>query len=421
MTPEDEALLARVPPDRREVNGLPPPDLAEGRARGVELVREVLDGDLQPNGIRISPLGPEWSTDIDAHVGRRPDPRELKDQGWVELDGLLHKLGSHGAGRWAVTEGGRVLAGVDLHLFPPYRPVGGIVARCRRRGEVRVREVLELRTLLREGHELAPSEVIDLAARVEAGLGGSELATFRRRDPVSAPAPLPRAQIKAKLVRFKPRRRRRVAVAISGVDGAGKSTLVRALQEDLEAAGVPVATVWTRPGLDLKLLERVARVAKRVLGQKPSPGIRDAAQGRAGDLRSRRGAVGWAWSLLVTTAFLRRVRRDFRRLRGVVLFDRHLADALATLEFAYEGVNLTVHRALVRRLLPPAALTVFLHVDVDTAVARKPGDVIGTHAVARQLEVYESVLDEVRGVVKLDSGRPPEELSFQVFKALAEL
>ncbi len=273
--------------------------------------------------------------------------------------------------------------------------------------------------LKRAGHEIAASEVTRTAARIEAGLGGSELASLRDGEPLSAPASLPGAQVKAVLGHLRPRRRRRMSVAISGVDGAGKSTLIGLLRRDLETAGVPAAVVWTRPGLDLELLERVARIAKRALGQKPSPGIRDVARGDTHTVRSRRGAVGWSWALLVTIAFLRRARRQFRRSRGVVLYDRHLADALATLEFAYPGVNLRLQRALIRRLLPPADLTLYLDIDLESAIARKPGDVIGRHAVTRQLEVYRSLLPELSGALVLDAGRAPADLAADAFERIA--
>ncbi|MDQ3955209.1 MAG: hypothetical protein M3285_06645 [Actinomycetota bacterium] len=421
MTPDDQALLARVPESLREPNGIPSEDHVGRRERAHELVKDALSEVLQPQGIRISPLGPGWSTDVDVHVGRLPAPEILLRRGWLPLDDLLTALGSPGTGRWAVFENGRVLASLDIHLVPPHRPVEGIISRCKRRRQVRAREVLELRTLRRQGHTLPRDAVVTAAANAEAALGGSDLEEWREGAPVSPPVSLASAPLReAGAIVARVRRHRRMVVAVSGVDGSGKSTLVGEVRAQLRDAGVPVASVWTRPGLRLGGLEPFARVAKRLLKQSEEPGIRQVAKGTSRPQLSRTGAIGWAWSVLVTLSFVWGVRKTYARSRGVLLFDRHLLDALATLEFAYGTVNLTLQRWFIRSLLPAAATTFYLDIDADEAISRKKDDVFGEHAVAAQLELYRALLQSNAGVAVLDATDPPERLAEVVIRAIVE-
>jgi thymidylate kinase len=192
-------------------------------------------------------------------------------------------------------------------------------------------------------------------------------------------------------------------VAISGVDGSGKSTLRAALADSLERAGVPVSTVWVRPGMGLGRLTAVAAWGKRLLRQDAQPGLRAMAEPGAARPASRKGAVGWLWALLVTVSFLTGVWRQHARARGVVLYDRHLIDALATLDFAYAGVDLRLQRALVRTLLPRAAVSVYLDVPAEVSVARKPDDLLGEHAIRRQLDEYTRWLDRFPPSLRLDA------------------
>jgi thymidylate kinase len=203
---------------------------------------------------------------------------------------------------------------------------------------------------------------------------------------------------------------RRVVVAISGVDGSGKSTLRAALAENLGRAGVPVSTVWVRPGMGLGRLTALAAWGKRLLRQDAAPGLRAMAEPGGTRLASRRGAVGWLWAMLVTVSFLAGVWRQHRAARGVVLYDRHLVDALATLDFAYAGVDLRLPHLLVRALLPRADVRLYLDVPASLAVARKPDDLLGEHAVRRQLAAYGSWLDRLPAATRLDGTLPNEAL-----------
>jgi thymidylate kinase len=304
-----------------------------------------------------------------------------------------------------VVEHGRVLAGVRM-VDGPVDPVRAVLDGCGERAEVRLREVLELRALRREGRPFPLDEsTLRAAAEIESGLGGRLLAPWATGRAGTAPVAL----------RSGPRG---VVVAVSGVDGSGKSTLRAALADSLERAGVPVSTVWVRPGMGLGPLIRLAAWGKRLLRQDAAPGLRAMADPAAVRPVSRRGAVGWTWASLVTLSFLAGVWRQHRSARGVVLYDRHLVDALATLDFAYRGVDLRLQQWLIRALLPRADVRLFLDVPAEVSVARKPDDLLGEHAVRRQLEEYARWLDRLPPALRLDATLPPDELVARALRAM---
>jgi thymidylate kinase len=389
-------------------NGIPDERTQVDRERCLHLVRAALAGELDPDDIAVSPLGVGWTEVFYVHVSRRVRGDRLVEAGWVPLDLLLGR-GAEGRrvpGRWAVVEDGRVLGGVRFLEDGPVDPVRAVLDRCRERGEVRLREVLELRELQRRGR---PFPVVDpllsAAAEVESGLGGRQLAPWASGRTATPPVRLPG------------RRRTRV-VAVSGVDGSGKSTLRAALVDNLGRSGVAVSTVWIRPGMGLGRLLALAAWGKRLLRQDVGPGLRAMAAPGAPRPASRRGAIGWAWALLVTGSFIVSVWRQHLAGRGVVVYDRHLVDALATLDFAYEGVDLRLQRRLVRALMPRADVRLYLDVPAEVAVARKPDDVLGDHAVRRQLSAYARWLDELPPVVRLDATRPTVDLVDEALRVI---
>ena len=399
-----DALLAESGRLHQARNGVPDDRTRADRRRCLEIVSDLLGDHLEQEGIRTSALGVEWTEVFDLHPRRTLEAARLAGFGWLPLDGLLG-AGSRGtqSRRWAVVEDGRVLAGIQL-VDRPDDPVGAVLRRCRERSEVRLCDVLELRELRRREHPF-PVDAAELrtAAQIESGLGGRLLAPWASGSSATAPAELPG-------------RRRRLVLAVSGVDGSGKSTLRAALAESLERAGVPVSTVWVRPGMGLGRLTALAAWAKRLLRQDARPGLRAMADPDAARPASRRGAVGWVWALLVTVSFLSGVWRQHLRSRGVVIYDRHLIDALATLDFAYDGVDLRIQEALVRALLPRADVRVHLDVPAEVSVARKPDDLLGEHAVRRQLAGYARWLDRIPPTVVLDATADTGDLVTQVLR-----
>lgn len=404
-----EDLVAGSADDHLARNGVPNAAAVVRRERAARLIGSVLGDLLAPDGLSGSPLGVGWTDVFDAVVRADPPGAHLEGHSWLRLDPLLARLGSRSAGCWAVLDGADVLAAVHLRTAPAADPVGEIVTRARMRGEVRLREVLELQRLHAMGSAFPDScAVLTAAADIETGLDRRQLVFWASGRRTAGPARLRGS-------------RRRVVVACTGVDGAGKSTLLTALRRDLGALGVPVSQVWLRPGMGLGPLRSVAAAVKRRLRVEARPGIAAVAEDPDVRLRSRRGAVGWVWSLLVTLSFLVNVRRQHAESHGVVLYDRHLADALATLEFGYGGADLRVQRWLLRRLMPAADVTFHLDVTAEEAVRRKPGDAIGERAVRRQLVGYERELPTIGGVQRLDASAPPDRLARTALEVLLRL
>lgn len=385
---------------------------AQAKVAAVEVAAAVLGDYLHtPNGLRFSPLGAEWSRDIDAYVRSSVPEARLLDAGWLPLDPLGRRLGRRGSGHWAVTQGSQVLAPIDIHVDEPPEPVAAVLDRCRRRGRVTEREVRELVALRAAGAAL-PSEdrVVSRLMEVARAAGLEDLEDLVDAGRSRLPLELGKLVFGRRAVaRVVPRRNKRVVLAVSGVDGSGKSTLAASLQEQLERAGLPVTRIWARPGMQLRFLKRLAVLLKRATGQKVS-GVRHVAQGMTAERpSSRKGLTGWVWSMLVTFSYLTGVRRSHLGTRGVVIYDRHLLDALVTLDFVYSGSNLSLQHKLVRVLMPKADWSFYLDLTADEALARKTGVVFGKHAVERQLDLYAGRLPGFE-VAKLDATRPPEEL-----------
>ncbi len=426
MKPEDIELVSRVPRSLRTVNGIPEPEQVVAQERAAILASKALADLLLPGGVRTSPLGPGWSRDIDLHLLTWPEPTRLKELGWIHLDPLLRRLDIPSTGKWAVMEGGRIMAGLDLHLEPLPDPVTALLTRCRRRGEVRIREVLEARELLSTNHILPTDEpVIGIAARIEAGLGGKDLARWRNGPALEAPSPLPGHRFRRfrRLLRNgRALLRPRLVVAISGVDGAGKSTLSQLVGRSLGQMGVPASRVWARPGMRRGWLNGIAYVGKRLFGRDPAPETRRVASGMpVGPPAARRGIVGWTWVTLLTLSFLANTLRQHLRGRGVLLYDRHFVDALVTFDVVYEGVDLRLHKALVRRILPKPELSIYLEVPAEVARARKPEDIFEEIAIRRQLESYEAHFGEAKNVQRLDGTLPADELAAVVIGRITEI
>ncbi|HWH27491.1 MAG TPA: hypothetical protein VNU26_00780 [Mycobacteriales bacterium] len=419
LQPDDARLLDGLDEVAQARHGVPPTWLAARRERAAQRLREVLDRTGVRAAVRTSPLGPAWSGDLDVH-GELPPEQALRAAGMVPLAPLHRRLSGRAYRTWAVVEDDTVLGTVDLLGGVPPRPVDAVLARARRRGEVRLREVLELRALAAAGERLPDDPVVRAAAVVEAAHGGAVLAghdTGEGAHPARhAPAPLPRGRL-APVRRAAARRRRPLVVALSGVDGAGKSTLARHLVDDLTAAGIDAAVVWTRPGMGLGGAAAVARAAKRLLRHGSAPSVRSVAAGEPPPA-ARRGLPGLAWALLVCASFGLQARRPRLSGRQVLVYDRHLPDALVTLDVFYPGVPTTLPHRLVRLALPRADLACYLDLPADVLRERKPDDLMGAQTVDAQLAAYARRLPALPAVRVVDARQPPQALSGRLVREL---
>jgi thymidylate kinase len=179
------------------------------------------------------------------------------------------------------------------------------------------------------------------------------------------------------------RPRRSHVVAISGLDGSGKSTQVQALHATLDSLGADVIVCWKPLGRS-ELLRRLRRAGKRLLGAPAGAAYRDsAAPARTWDprpptrvLRERSALATHAWAGLVavlTAAEYRRCCLSHVGRGRVVIFDRFLLDAAAQLRFFYGSAGeLTTQLRMLGWLCPTATRSYLLDVPAETAAGRKP-------------------------------------------------
>ncbi len=336
----------------------------------------------------LSPLGPGWSSDVDLYVSDLALAISLvSEAGWTPLEGILRHLGFADQRTYAITNHGAILARADLSEGRAASSADRALDRARRLAQPDVRAVLEIRSLVNDG--LDPTtlgqEFMEKLAEKEHSLGGNVFASFR-----TGRNRQPKRTKNKELIR-----RPQVRLAVSGVDGSGKSTLIAGLQEALERCDIASTTIWTRPGMRLERLDRMARRLRR-LRNDDLIGIERLSEGQsAATIPSRKGVTGWVWLTLVCVAYLADIRGQTRRASGVVIYDRHLLDALGTLEVLYQGVNSHFQQRMIRWVVPRADLAFWLDIDPDQAAARKPDDLIGADLVSQQADAYRRHADSI--------------------------
>lgn len=200
-------------------------------------------------------------------------------------------------------------------------------------------------------------------------------------------------------------------IALSGMDGAGKSTAANALKDRLEASGIPAEIAWARIGGESALLDRLALPVKRLLRRQGTVADPVAAGGPAiqkvrdpGEAIGRRRLVSWAWIVIVAGANAGSYRRAAARRRAgtTLVCDRWATDALVDLELRYGRHR--VARAILRHLPPRPDLAILLEIDAATAGARKPGDQAGWVLV--EMERLYDTEGDASGLERVDARLP---------------
>ena len=204
--------------------------------------------------------------------------------------------------------------------------------------------------------------------------------------------------------------RRPTVVALSGLDGAGKSTQARALESTLERLGFEVSVFWTRLSYD-PVLDVVATPVKAAFRGRGSE------EGEAEQRPHQRSELlTQAWTGVVALANVSTLRRAARKLAGrgrVVIFDRGPLDSVVQLRHKYgEQRKFTLQIGLIRALTPRATASFFLDVEPASALARKPDD-FDLDELTAQARLYRIEAPRL-GVVRLDGERPHEELSEEI-------
>lgn len=223
----------------------------------------------------------------------------------------------------------------------------------------------------------------------------------------------------------------RLVISFSGLDGAGKTRQISALQADLaglglasEVAWIPFK-IWPEP-----LLNKLPASFRSRLGpSRSSPGGGTAASGtgpapaRAPLARARSAVLGRVWTVVAVFAAVSAGLSLRRRVRGldapVVILDRYRLDSAVKLRFWYSDVRPGLLLGLVRRLAPQPDLELLLRVRPEVAWDRKP-EQWSVRQLARQAAAYDEAA-EGSAVVVLDGEAPPAEVEAEIARLLREV
>ena len=221
-----------------------------------------------------------------------------------------------------------------------------------------------------------------------------------------------------------PRPRRPIVVALSGLDGAGKSSHAVWLRDALEALDVPAAVVWTPLGQNATL-ELIGRPAKRLLSMlRFGPTRRLAERSASGSVFSNPSSGGetpphsrvtalWATFVAILNVLAQRRALARHALNArVVIYDRHALDSVVRMRFLYgEAGNSRLQRRLIRLAAPRPRVAYYLEVSPETAHARKQDWTLD------QLRVQAELYDEESsafGTRRLDAEAPRHEVCAEI-------
>jgi thymidylate kinase len=202
-----------------------------------------------------------------------------------------------------------------------------------------------------------------------------------------------------------------VLITFSGLDGAGKSTLIEFLSTIFERAQRPVVVLHLNDEVGVYAFLRLLR--DRLLGRSQrqlAPGVADprsqktrrpVPQGMRGVVTRWRTAIIWNKPIrrllyLVDLVIFSCYRAYLERFRGhVVIMDRYFYDTLVDVS---NGSNRLWTR-LLERLTPAPTVPVFLDISPEESFRRK-GE-FSVEYLRRRSDAYHHVFQRVPGAVRI--------------------
>jgi thymidylate kinase len=209
--------------------------------------------------------------------------------------------------------------------------------------------------------------------------------------------------------------RRGLLVALSGIDGSGKSSQARSLADSLTALGVDVEVVWNDL-LGNRMLHALAAPPKALLRRagRGSEGIARYEDTPPRSDATAASALRGIWSTVETFAnsLEQRVLANGPVVRGrVVVFDRSPLDLAVRMEVLYRS-NVQMQRRLVRLAAPRPDLAFLLDIPPEVSLGRKE-DIWSPSQLVEQATLYRELAPSF-GVRRLDGQRSPDQIAAEI-------
>lgn len=212
---------------------------------------------------------------------------------------------------------------------------------------------------------------------------------------------------------------RRMLIAVSGVDGSGKTTHAEAIRAAFARCDIRARVVWSR-GASSPLTDAAIRLGKRVLRKRA-----ESAQGAEAQISRRAGLWQrplirrlWPWVLALDLWRQYMVSIGWPLLRGsVVIADRYVADAQAEVatyldRAGHPGLPLALR--LLGWLSPRPALQFLLDVPAEEA-ARRAASAESAEFLRAQSGHYRQMAEK-DGWRVLDASRPRMDVSSEIVR-----
>jgi len=207
-------------------------------------------------------------------------------------------------------------------------------------------------------------------------------------------------------------------VVIFGIDGCGKTTQGKLLQERLKKAGYSVGYAWSRRELFLlkpfvTFVKRfILREKDRIEGEKHD----EITQGRHSFFSHLFIQKAWFWVSLIEYRILL-FWRVFRpsRLKDVLVCDRYLPDAIVDIAVNYNCDTESLQKLLCHplvRCFPKSTLSFFIDIPGELGAARK-SDGTSVHYLRKRVDLYQSTAREINAA-SIDGTKPVEIIAKEI-------